>query len=65
MLLRTKGEQKAYLDGFKICGESIEQYLTDKGKQKLKMLTEAVRNAVEIEDIEPQTESEAVNADSN
>jgi len=65
MLLRTKGEQKAYLDGFEMCGESIEQYLTDKGKQKLKMHIEAVRNAVETEDTEPQPESETTNTDSN
>ena len=54
MTLRTKGEQKAYLDGFEVCAECIEKYLTNEGKQKLKCLLMAVRNAVEIEDIEPQ-----------
>ena len=58
MRLRTKGEQKAYLDGFESCAESIEKYLTKEGKQKLECLLMAVRNAVEIEDIEPQ-ESDA------
>lgn len=52
MMLRTKGEQKAYLDGFEMCASSIKQYLTDKGKRKLKIFVEAVRNAVEIEDVE-------------
>lgn len=54
MTLRTKGEQKAYLDGFEVCAECIEKYLTNEGKQKLECLVMAVRNAVEIEDIEPQ-----------
>jgi hypothetical protein len=54
MTLRTKGEQKAYLDGFEMCADCIENYLTDKGKRKLECLLVAVRNAVEIEDIEPQ-----------
>ena len=54
MMRRTKGEQKAYLDGFEMCAECIEKYLTNEGKQKLKCLLMAVRNAVEIEDIEPQ-----------
>ena len=54
MTLRTKGEQKAYLDGFEMCAECIEKYLTDDGKQKLKCLLMAVKNAVEIEDIESQ-----------
>ena len=54
MTLRTKGEQKAYLDGFEVCAECIEKYLSDEGKQKLKCLLMAVKNAVEIEDIEPQ-----------
>ena len=53
MTLRTKGEQKAYLDGFEVCAECIEKHLTTEGKQKLKCLLMAVRNAVEIEDIEP------------
>lgn len=53
-MLRTKGEQKAYLDGYEMCAEGIEKYLSDEGKQKLECLLSAVRNAVEIEDLEPQ-----------
>lgn len=63
MTLRTKGEQIAYLDGFEMCADCIENYLIDEGKQKLECLLVAVRNAVEIEDIEPQ-ESEKVNCKS-
>ena len=51
MRLRTKGEQKAYLDGFERCSECVEQYLSDEGKQKLECLLMAVRSAVEIEDV--------------
>lgn len=58
MTKRTKGEQKAYLDGFEMCAECIEKYLTDKGKQKLECLLMAVRNAVEIKDTEPQESEE-------
>lgn len=47
---RTKGEQKAYLDGFERCAECIKQYLSDKGKNILECQLMAVRNAVEIED---------------
>ena len=54
MMLRSKGEQRAYLDGYEMCAECVEKYLSDEGKQKLKCLLSAVRNAVEIEDIEPQ-----------
>ena len=54
MMLRTKSEQKAYLDGYEMCAECIEKYLTDEGKQILECLLNGVRNAVEIEDIEPQ-----------
>ena len=50
MILRTKSEQKAYLDGFEMCAECIEKYLSDEGKQKLECFLMAVRNAVEIED---------------
>ena len=64
MTLRTKGEQKAYLDGFEVCAECIAKYLTNEGRQKLKCLLMAVRNAVEIEDIEPQ-EGEVQDADSD
>jgi len=58
MILRTKGEQKAYLDGFERCADCIEKYLTKEGKQKLKTFIETVRNAVEIEDIKPQESEE-------
>lgn len=51
MTLRTKSEQKAYLDGFEMCAECTEKYLSDKGKKVLECLLIAVRNAVEIEDI--------------
>ena len=54
MTLRTKGEQKAYLDGYEMCAECIEKYLSDEGKQKLECLLSAVRNAVEIEDIKSE-----------
>ena len=50
MMLRTKGEQKAYLDGYEMCAQCIEKYLTDKGRKKLECLLMAVRNAVEIAD---------------
>ena len=59
MTLRTKGEQRAYLDGFERCAECIKQHLSDEGKKQLECLLIAVRNAVEIEDIKPQ-ESEEV-----
>lgn len=49
MKLRTKGEQKAYLDGFERCAECIKKYLSDKGKKILECQLMAVRNAVEIE----------------
>lgn len=51
MMLRTKSEQKAYLDGFEMCAECIEKYLSDKGKKVLERLLISVRNAVDIEDI--------------
>lgn len=54
MKLRTKGEQKAYYDGYKMCAYSIEKYLTDEGKQKLEGLLMVVRNAVENEIIKSQ-----------
>lgn len=50
MKLRTKGEQRAYFDGYKTCAEGIKQYLSDEGKKKLECLIAAVKNAVEIED---------------
>lgn len=49
MRLRTKEEQKAYLDGYEMCAKCIEKYLTSEGKRKLKIFIETVRNAVEIE----------------
>ena len=57
MILRTKGEQKAYLDGCETCAKCIENYLTDEGKQILELLLVAVRNAIKIEDIESQERS--------
>ena len=54
MMRRTKGEQKAYLDGYEMCADCIEKYLSDEGKQKLNCLLMAVRNAVEVEDIESE-----------
>ena len=58
MTLRTKEEQKAYLDGFEMCAECLEKYLTNEGKQKLECFLMSVRNAVDIEDIEPQESEE-------
>ena len=58
MALRTKGEQKAYRDGYEMCAEHIKNYLTNEGKQKLERLLVVVRNAVEIEDIELQERSD-------
>lgn len=50
MTLRTKGEQRAYLDGYEMCAECIEKYLSDEGKKKLECLLMAVRSAVESDD---------------
>ena len=47
MKLRTKGEQKAYLDGFEMCAKCVKKYLSDKGKKILECQLMAVRNAVE------------------
>ena len=58
MILRTKGEQKAYLDGYEMCAECIKNYLTVEGKRKLECLLMAVRNAVEIEDIDTKESEE-------
>jgi len=44
---RTKDEQKAYFDGFEMCADCIEKYLTNEGKQKLECLLLTLRNAVE------------------
>ena len=57
MTRRTIGEQKAYLDGFEVCADCIEKYLTNEGKKKLGCLLMTVRNAIEIEDIQPQERS--------
>lgn len=46
MRLRTKEEQKAYLDGYEMCAECIEDYLTDDVKRILENLVEAVRATV-------------------
>ena len=54
MRLRTPDEQRAYLDGFERCAECIKKYLSDRGKKILECQLMAVRNAVEIENIEPQ-----------
>ena len=51
MELRTKSEQRAYLDGFEMCAKCIEKYLSDKGKKVLECLLVSVKNSVEIEDI--------------
>ena len=58
MRLRTKSEQKAYLDGYKMCAECIENYLSDEDKIKLECLLSAVRNAVEIEGITEENKGE-------
>lgn len=58
MTRRTKGEQKAYLDGYKMCAMCIEKDLSDEGKKRLECLLNVVRNAVEIDDIEPQESEE-------
>lgn len=52
MRLRTPEEQRAYLDGYEMCAESIKKYLTNEGKKKLECLLTAVKNAVESEDNE-------------
>lgn len=57
-MLRTKGEQKAYLDGYEACAELIEKYLTKEGKQKLECYVMAVRSAVEIEDVAESEDKE-------
>jgi len=57
MTLRTKGEKKAYLDGFEMCADCIEKYLTDEGKQKLECLLVAVRNAAESEPQESEVDN--------
>ena len=58
MRLRTPEEQRAYLDGFERCAECIKQHLSDKGKNILECQLMAVRNAVEIENIELQESEE-------
>jgi membrane protease subunit (stomatin/prohibitin family) len=58
MAIRTKGEQKAYLDGYEMCAECIEKYLSAEGKKQLECLLSAVRNAVEIEDISALSEED-------
>ena len=63
MMLRTKSEQRAYLDGYEMCAECIEKYLTTEGKQKLECLLSAVRNAVEIEDMIPYVSEVTITQD--
>ena len=53
-MVRTKGEQKAYLDGYEMCAECIKNYLTDEGKQKLECYLMVVRNAVGTENLEQE-----------
>jgi hypothetical protein len=47
---RTKDEQKAYFDGFEMCADCIEKYLTNEGKQKLECLLLTLRKAIKIEE---------------
>lgn len=54
MTLRTKDEQRAYLDGYEMCAKCIEKYLSDRGKKVLECLLVSVRNAVDIEDLEEE-----------
>jgi hypothetical protein len=58
MTLRTKDEQKAFLDGYESCAKCIKNDLSDVGKKKLECLLAVVRNAAidaaKIEDIEQQ-----------
>lgn len=63
MRLRTKSEQKAYLDVFERCAECIKQHLSDKGKNILECQLMAARNAVEIEDVEPRVSEDNVTAE--
>ena len=58
MRLRTKEEQKAYLDGYEMCAKCIEKYLTAEGVKILDALLLAVRNAVEIEDKAERSDKE-------
>ena len=58
MVLRTEGEQRAYLDGYEMCSNCIKEYLSDEGKQKLDCLLSAVRNAVKTEGIESEYTSQ-------
>lgn len=51
MKRRTKSEQRAFLDGYEMCGKCIETYLSKDGKERLNSLLIAVRNAVDIEDL--------------
>ena len=56
MTRRTKGEKQAYLDGFEMCAECIESYLTSAGRQQLERLLVAVKNAANIEDFTERQE---------
>lgn len=56
MTLRTKDEQKAYLDGYEMCAECIENYLSAEGKKFLDSLLFSVKSALEIEDITEENE---------
>jgi pyruvate-formate lyase-activating enzyme len=64
MTLRTKDEQKAFLDGYESCAECINKYLSDDGKKKLECLLVVVRNTVKnaakIENIVQELRYDAV-----
>ena len=51
MRLRTTEEQKAYLDGYEMCAECIQDYITEEGRVKLDCLLKSVKNAINIEDV--------------
>lgn len=55
MTIMTNDEKKAYIDGFEMCAECIESYMTSAGRKQLQRWLGLVRNALKIEDIEPQT----------
>ena len=50
MMLRSKGEQEAYLDGFMMCAECLTKYLTPEERQKLECMIEAVRYAISVDE---------------
>ena len=52
MLLRTKGEQRAYIEGYTMCANNLKKYLTPKGKQIFEGYLVPIKNAVENNDNE-------------